>query len=213
MMCSRAFLFLIALLYLSGVVAVTRKIAMRGVFALAALTWIVLSSLLFITGENASYRAHFEPGYSDLDFIARTIGEKGRKGQGAVEPVQIYWPNHPGQVWFQLRSNNYFHFTQLSGAVFSKDTCMEGQRRAALVRPFEIEWMKEERFESQYQKMMLKSMRAEQKEPIPTEEDLFRLAKDGTVDWIILNTGFGNLYCGTNKSVFIYDASEIRRRN
>jgi len=212
MMCSRTFLFLISLLYLSGFIAIWRRVAMRGVLALAALTWIALSSILFVTRESASYRAHFEPGYSDVDFIAKTIAEKGPKGQGTMKAAQIYWPNHPAQVWFQLRSNNYFHFTQLSGAVFSKETCMEGQRRAALVRPFEIEWMKEERFESKYQKMMLRSMKAEEKEPLPTEKDLLRLARDGTVDWIVLKAGFGDLYCATNNSVFIYDASAIRRR-
>jgi hypothetical protein len=54
-----------------------------------------------------------------------------RVPQGAT----VYWVEEPDKAWFWLGRANYLSFSQGAGAVFSRDTVLEVQRRAEYVRP------------------------------------------------------------------------------
>src|SRR5207249_3889004 len=46
-------------------------------------------------------------------------------------------------VWIELKANSYFDWWQAGGFIFRRQTAVEGQRRAHVVGPFEVERFRE----------------------------------------------------------------------
>jgi hypothetical protein len=208
---SRTFLFIIALLFMAGVLFFWKKPVRVLLFSISF--WFCLSFALSVFQNSQFYRARFELGYKDVPFVAETIKNNAADLQGNLKTKQLYWPTHKNLIWFELNSNSYYSVFQLAGSVFSRMQSIEGQRRASLVKPFEVAALKN-KFDdiNSALDLHLRVLNGSLNDPPPTRDDLLHLAKDEMLDWIILDQGFDGLYSATNGSIYVYDCSRIRMR-
>lgn len=129
------------------------------------------------------------------------------------ENVTIYWPigwiNH---IWLDLHANSYFEAMQIAGNIFNRDTAMEGQRRAQLVRRFEMDRIKA--IAHLYSPLQLRALerqfQASLMEPGPGFEDLQGLIAEPGLDLVLLRQRFDGLYSATDGDWFLYDCRAIR---
>lgn len=142
-------------------------------------------------------------GGSDVTFIRRHLVRE----DGSLPTV--YWPTDIRNLWFQLPAQSYYHFAQVQGAVFSRSTTAESQRRLDLVRPFEVrrarllgEWAGWER--------LSRLLGAPGLPSIVTARDLDRLALDTELDAIALPFPVLGRPAPSNGHVWIYDARSLR---
>ncbi len=121
------------------------------IFWLAATAWrrlgdrtrLALTALVFTLGYqtatcvllHSSWYGHkFSTDHRRMEFVAAHLPERHDDGR----PPTIYWPTDVRQIWFDLDANSYFNWVQMSGDAFDRRTAIEGQRRARLVRHFEV---------------------------------------------------------------------------
>jgi hypothetical protein len=208
----RTFVFMFALWILWVFLSIIQTPKRAFVFSFSI--WFSLSLIVFMVEQSSIYKEQLHPGSKDVRFIEDAIDKDIGKSGESLKDRQIYWPECPELVWFNLRSNSYYSYSQLAGVVFKKETIIEGTRRAMLAKPFEIAKLMETKNPlNRYEREKLSFLNGTIYEPAPTKEDLIRLANDRKLDWIILDIGFEGLYSATNKSVYIYDCSRIRHRN
>jgi hypothetical protein len=84
----------------------------------------------------------------DIHFVQEFLrhGQGGGKGAGGRQPSLPTIYSCLGQldlVWLDLHAKSYFDWWQLSGVMFGRETAVEGQRRALLVGPFEVNRFRE----------------------------------------------------------------------
>ncbi len=199
---------LLALELSSNIIHDRRRLCM-----LAVSVWLLVSSLTTVLQETSRWREHFQPGYSDREYIAGVIRENSRNRRELYDQ-QIYWPVDATLIWFELEQTCYYNFAQLVGIAFSRGTALEGRRRAALVRPFEVAEMRRRDLPRNSPGTLrhLEFLGAALEEKPPSRADLVRLASDQKLDWIVVHEEFDGLYTATNGSLFIYDCDAIRSR-
>ncbi len=207
---SRTFVFMIALFILSAALSIIKT--PRSVAAFSLAVWLSTSLVTFMLKERPEYKERIRPGYKDVQFIGETIEKNLHKSDKYMKDEQIYWTDCAEWIWFSLQANSYYSHSQLVGVIFNKGTILEGTRRAALAKPFEVAKLKKIKTPlREGERMELSFLNATMQDPPPAEKDLFRLANDSMLDWIILDIGFEGLYSATNQSVYIYDCSMLRR--
>ncbi len=207
---SRLLLFIAALVVLASFLHIIQD--SKKIFILAASVWVLTSAALLIVQESPGWREHYQPGYKDVKFVAGVINEGGAKTATALQNVSIYWSGCEDLVWFDLGMDSYYSYLQLTGVVFSEGTMTEGQRRAALARPFEVARLRDG--PAPYAEGNLRRLavlRATYSDPPPTREDLLRLANDKNLDWVVLSQKFAGLYSATDGSVYVYNCARIRQ--
>jgi hypothetical protein len=132
----------------------------------------------------------------------------------AATPRSVYegtWADL-GLVWFDLHATSYFHVAQLSGVMFNRETAIEAQRRAAVVRPFALEWHRSvERFMGPWDRMMaLNLWGPDMNASAPTVADLRQLCRaEEDVDVAILGRNLGAA-AATNGRIYIYECARVR---
>ncbi len=110
---------------------------------------LLIHTTFFLVPMTAWYQNRFPLGRSDVQFVADTL----RQLHPSAKHPTVYWPNgRIDALWFELQVNSYFEWPQqIAGNVFSIETAAEGARRAALVKPFELQhirtmpWLHSER--------------------------------------------------------------------
>jgi hypothetical protein len=159
--------------------------------------------------HSSRYGQTFSSDYRRMEFVAAHLPERHDDGR----PTTIYWPTDVRQIWFDLKANSYFNWVQMSGDVFDRRTAIEGQRRARLVRHFEVAAVsKEPSTPSFWRTAMSNFYEADGPAHTPTVEDLIRLCEDPLLDVVVVEQEFEGLYTATDGKVFIYDCEAIRRR-
>jgi hypothetical protein len=204
----RPFYFAVALLLSAGCLRVIRN--RRLIPALAALLWIFTSAVCFVAQERPTWRNPFRTEAGEVKFVKKVLLAEGKRAGGRRPDIQVYWPERPALIWFDLGLNSYYSFTQVVGAVFSERTAREGRRRAELVKRFEIEQIRAANRNARGNPHHLAFLSATMDEPPPVKEDLLRLAADENLDWIVLSRKFDGLYSAGNGSVFVYDCAGLR---
>jgi hypothetical protein len=132
-------------------------------------------------------------------------------------PPTVYdgiWGN-TNLVWFDLQAKNYFDLVQMSGVLFNRETAIEGARRAAIVRPFQLEryYSMEEYLPWSDQIMITRLFGATRESAVPTTADLFRVcAAEEHVDVAILKHDYDHLAAATNGLAYIYECADVRAR-
>jgi hypothetical protein len=89
---------------------------------------------------------------------------------------------------------------------------MEGKRRAMLVRSFEIECTHRSASLDPAWQLAYRFYRAGDKPEGATHEDLWTLAEDEVVDYVILEHEFEGLSCANDGRYWIYDCKMLRTR-
>lgn len=115
-------------------------------------------------------------------------------------------------VWLEMKANSYFDWWQAGGFMFDRQTAVEGQRRALLVAPFELERFRElEMFSSAtIQADVKRFFRRELHSPEPTVEDLARLCSEADLDYVVLRRNFPGLSSASNGRVFVYECRHVQ---
>ncbi len=176
---------------------------------LAAAVWVGASAATFFIQNDPSRWDPLVRDRRELDFVRRFVGEHWQDQQR--DPV-VYWPTDETLVWFGIPANSFFSEIQTAGMIYSRGTAIEGQRRALLVRSFEVENMRAFAQDGWFRNWFLGFYQTDMDEPPPTRQNLIDLCKEEQLDFVVLRQRFEDLVAGTNGAVFIYDCRSIRAR-
>jgi hypothetical protein len=192
----------------------------RFVLALAAITalaWLLprprpLAGAALAVGvmvpflaDAASRLERFKPQTTNAHFVRGVLAERW---PGTSAPT-VYWPcGTVRTLWLDLHVNSYFNLTQLAGNAYSRATAIEGNRRVAIVMPFEIERFR--RDFGRHTRLTGEDLGDLYRLPPPSEAEFRKLAADPAVDFLILPTDFGDAVA-TNGSVWVYDCRDLRK--
>jgi hypothetical protein len=187
-----------------------RRFGSRIALSVAAVVLAVgYQTLLCTLSHSAWYGQWFSTDYRRTHFIATQLAER----RGGGRPPTVYWPTEVRHIWFDLQANSYFNWVQMSGDAFDRRTAIEGQRRARLVRNFELAATRKGPPTPSYLRMVTSNFfETDEPAPAPTVEDLLRLCEDPLLDLVVLEQEFEGLYTATDGKVFVYDCEEVRRR-
>lgn len=201
-----------------------RVIVAAGLLALAA-TWLGtgrrfqvaaatlalgVPAAMFLVPQTALYRSRYGQVVQDAAFVRAFL--ESRPGPSS-QPPTIYWPvGRLDLPWFEVGANVYFDWHQVAGNLFSRGTALEGDRRIARVRRFEIEQHRgREIILSAFARRSVRTLFRADRDPSPPDwNDLRRLSDDPLVDYAVLRQRFEGAVAATNGTWFIYDCRAIR---
>lgn len=173
---------------------------------------LAVHSMMFLVPRVPAYRETYRPHGQDLAFVQRFFDKRYGGSTAALTVYQAAWEN-VSYVWFDLRAKSYYDLAQVVGVLFSRDTAIEGQRRAEIVRSFELDRVRPiKRFLPASDKLMIdRIFKPERGTPAPTAVDLARLCQaHESVDIVILNQEFRELASATNGHISIYECANMR---
>jgi hypothetical protein len=178
---------------------------------------LIVQAAAFGVSVNDYYRDHYQRYCRDARFVAEILD---RRRAGGPTP-SVYWSTgRTDAIWLRLHANSYFTGLQVQGMLFNRDNALEGQRRALVVRRFEIEqlahdrWVLPPKWVEQMERLcQLRLPEDDDARPEPpTMDDLARLCDEDGVDFAVLPEAFGDLYVATNGNFFVYDCRAVRAR-
>jgi len=206
-MWSDGVLVLAGIVLIAGLRAVVKDIPRTRV--VAATVWVGLGGAAFFLQHDLDRWAHITKYRDDVAFVRRFVHDHSPNGDRAPS---VYWPMDPNLVWFDVPARSFYSWPQTAGVAFSRGTAVEGQRRALLVRKFEIAEMRQSYDRDVFWDFHSGFYQTTIDEPGPTRQDLIALCKEEELDFVVLPRVFNDLAAGTNGSVFIYDCRSIRNR-
>jgi hypothetical protein len=181
--------------------------------ALAAAVFVVVQAACFLVPFTAYYRTRYQRGFDDVQFVSHFFHRQPGVENGRRPTV--YWSVGLVDIlWLDLRVNSFYDFSQIQGILFSRNTAVEGSRRARLVREFELERLREERIllSDRWSELLEKIYGLNLEEADPTRADLLRLCQEPGLDYVVTPHNFDGLYAETNGRVYVYDCRQLRRR-
>ncbi len=197
-------------LVLGLVVCLARIGGGRRAVGLVCLGLFLFVQLFFFLVPSSSYARQHETGELADILYARSFLE-GRHGQGGGHLTIYSAYSKLDYVWLGLKANSYFDWWQTGGFIFERQMTLEGQRRALLVGPFEVEHFREikaflpPRIKRQIQHLFQRGF----EQSAPTVEQLAQLCQED-VDYVLIKQEFPGLYSASNGRVFIYDCRYVR---
>ena len=161
-----------------------------------AWSWPFLScfcSLLpFAFTQTAFYRQQRGQRWADLQFVADFLNQARPAGN---RPLCLYWSNGEfDTIWLELHACSYFaQHHQVQGAVFNRQTALEGRRRAGFVARFESRFMlaHQEFMHPHWLANMTALFHVDPRDAVPSTSDLTALCHEDTIDYAILPDDFG----------------------
>lgn len=177
--------------------------ACLGLAAAYQLTWFAVPSLdlLRVRGTQEGQDVLFV-----RDFLSRRHADHGPR------PTLYSSLGRIDYLWVDLRCKSFYDGGQISGVLFNRRTAVEAQRRALLVRRFEIDRYR--RMEAMVQPVYQRSMRrlylGDFDCPEPTIEDLGRLCQEPGLDYVIAKHEIPGLAAADNGRIYIYDCRQVR---
>ncbi len=171
--------------------------------------WLTAHLVCFALPFVPAYAGWFHPHREELE----TLRQRFADGRPDGRPYTVYWPiARLEYVWLQLRVNCYLDIAQLSGNSFARGTAVEGERRLALAKPFEIDCYRRHRFvlNDLARHLLRELFQGELHEVPPTRDDLLRLCQDPLLDFVVARQGFDDLYTATHGAWFLYDCRHVR---
>lgn len=173
---------------------------------------LAVQSMMFLVPHAPAYREAYKPHGHDLAYAQRYLDKRYGGSQETLTVYQAVWGN-VSYVWFDLRAKSYYDLAQVVGVLFNRETAFEGQRRAKIVRSFELErWRPIKQFLAASDKMMMdRIFKPERGISEPTPADLSRLCQASeSVDIAILKQEFQGLASATNGHISIYECAMVR---
>ena len=145
----------------------------------------------------------------ELDFARQFL--QAQWDTQSVGPT-IHWPApSANRIWFGLGANSYFSRQQMAGSMFNRETAMEGRRRAAMTRPFDLATFHAAMPHlAPWQRNSLCAIYESPSQIVsPSLDHLLRLCSDKELDYAILKQRFDGLYSATNGEWYVYDCRRI----
>jgi hypothetical protein len=180
---------------------------------LAVAIFVAVQAASFLVPFTAYYRAHYQRGFDDVQFVSHFL-HRQQHGENGRRPT-VYWSVGLVDIlWLDLRVNSFYDFSQIQGILFSRNTAMEGSRRARLVREFELERLREERIllSDRWCELLEKIYGIKMEDADPTRDGLLQMCREPGLDYVVTPHNFDGLYAETNGRVYVYDCRQLRRR-
>lgn len=164
----------------------------------------------FIVPNLPAYRLQATRHEGHLKHLAEFLDSRRRPDQ--PRPTLYCSLGRIDYLWIDLRTNSYFDWAQIVGCMFNRGNAEEGQRRALLVRAFEVERFREGLvFLPEFKRRALgRFFQADLETLSPTQADLERLCLEEDIDFVILKQEFPGLVTRSFGPVHLYDCREIR---
>ena len=166
---------------------------------------------LFAWTCSEHFRAH-RPLGSELQFVEAFLKERRADSPGPMCVYSNY--GQLGQYWVEWRTQSFYDCFQLAGFVFNRDTAIEGKRRVGAVAPFEAAALSKGSWDIFPDMCKVKIegwLELNVKDTQPSQDDLFRLANEPSIDYIILfKTHVDDLAVARHGDVSIYDCRALR---
>ena len=121
----------------------------------------------------------------------------------------VYWPTDIQNIWFGIPARSYYHFVQVQGAIFRRETAIEAKRRIDLVRPFEMRELRSLGLFIPWRRLGRVYGPTERSKPV-VEADLIKLASEPDLDYIVLPYDVPPLSSKHEDGIWIYDCAAIR---
>ena len=173
----------------------------------AAILWCAGATAAFRFEDHLKGFGSFAEDRPHVGFVRQFIHEHRKDRSGAPT---VYWPTDPTYVWFDLPAASFYSWSQTAGVVYHRGTAIQGQRRALLVRSFEIANLRKHYRRDVFRRHFSSFYQAGFDQPPPTRQDLIALCRAEPLDFVVLRQKFGGLAAATNGAVFIYDCRSIR---
>ena len=146
---------------------------------------------------------------SDVQFVGRFLEERR---EGDRLPTLYCSVAEASDVWLIAHAKSYFSRPQLNGNVFHRQTAVEGQRRALLLKRFEQERLR------RYLPFVPDDLKRNQEElfetPLdaapPTLDDLAAVCQEDGVDYVAVPEAFDAPCVADNGRIYIYDCRQVR---
>lgn len=177
--------------------------------------FLVVNLFFFVGPHLNCVQEHDNGDLADILFTRSFLQQHSERGGRPT----IYSPYGKVEyVWLELHANSYFDVLQTAGFMFQRQTALEGQRRAPLVRPFEVKHLRELLFVPQ---LRLFSSSASKGDGLTqaldvaidsagTLANLAQLCREQELDYVLLKQEYPGLYAASNGRVFIYDCRQVR---
>ena len=196
--------------------AVYRRAGLRPRFAAAAAAaGLAVQAGFFGCARTDFYRDHGDRYGPDVRFVADYLAARRDAGR----PPSVYWPiRRPYAIWLRLRARSYFTSLQVQGVVFNRGTALEGQRRALVVRRFEVERLAADRrvLPAEWLAEMERLFQLRLPDDpsawpdAPTQDDLEALCREPDVDYVVVPHAFALPCAADNGRFYIYDCRQVR---
>jgi hypothetical protein len=176
--------------------------------AACLLLWLGYQGGIAAAEHWAWYGERYSTRFAPREFVVAALCERAAS---AGRPLAVYWPVDVRDVWFEAGANSYFNVVQLSGCGFNRGTALEGQRRALLVRRFELAQARRYPPANAAWRAARRHMfQGDETERPPTADDLLRLCREEGLDLLVLEDAFEGLACATDGRWYIYDCRQLR---
>lgn len=169
---------------------------------------VVLALGWFLMPRTEAYQDRLTPDGSSTRFVREFLDEHCPQ-----RPLVVYSDaNRLHRVWLDWRAQSWFDTWQTSGFIFTRETAIEGKRRAEAIAPFAMVALgrQRDRMTADFQRDVCKLMACDFDVAAPTAEDLRRLCRDESIDILVLSTEFSGLAEASDGRVWIYDARKLR---
>jgi len=169
---------------------------------------LAVQTAFFVIPSTTYYQKSLSHTGADIDFVKSYLQQRD-----ILTPPTIYCSlGRIDQVWIDLHAKSYYDWAQVVGVLFSRQTALEGQRRAVVVGPFEIETAKKYLpFMTEQRKHEFASLyRHDLAGPPPGPADLARLCREAGLDFVVLPLAFDGLYAASNGHIYVYDCRQVR---
>jgi hypothetical protein len=198
-----------SLLWLVGPRSLCLELRTRSMRAtILAAIFLIVQTCFFVLPNTNHFRDQSQ-NLSDILFVREFLDEQpARSGKPTIYSAY----GRVDYVWLELGADSYFDTWQMSGLMFRRASSVEGQRRAVVVGPFEIQRFREmgDLASDRIRPIVTRLFERGLDSPEPTTADLERLCAEPGLDYVILRQGFPGLYSATNGRVFVYDCQKVR---
>lgn len=181
----------------------------RAVFV-TAMIGIAIQGAFFAFPETDVYRERYSRYRADLRDVRATI--QTERGNARTLPTVYCSLGCLEYVWVDLHAQSYFDWWQAGGYMFRRDMAMEGQRRAGLVAPFEVEKYRKNKVTlndgdkeviGRFFKIDFDSVHLQ-------ASDLARLCQEPGLDYLVIEQEFDGIYASKHGRLFLYRCQQVR---
>ena len=166
---------------------------------------------LFALPRTSALETTVDPYRPGIDFVAEFLKDKR-----ASHPPQVYSNLRRLEIlWVDWRAQSYYDVSQTAGFLFTRQSTLEGMRRAPLVGPFEVDYIRR-RKEALPPEILAATEKLGQFDATKPLEPghLRRLASDPRLDWIVLwdihSKELLDLATDVGPRVAVFDAAKLR---
>jgi hypothetical protein len=166
---------------------------------------------VFVLPRTSALESTVDPYRPGIDFVADFLKDKRES-----HPPQVYSSLRRLEViWVHWRAQSYYDVSQTAGFLFTRASTLEGMRRAPLVGPFEVDYVRRRRAVLLDEVLTNAEKLGQFDASKPLEPShIRRLASDPRLDWIVLwdldSKEMLDLATAVGPRVAVFDAAKLR---